>query len=82
MRPTDPRQAALYDAEAAALELTEAVVAEMQALRVKRRDLAKRMKTTKGRITQLLDGPNFTFRTAARLAVAAGLRFTVRLERP
>jgi hypothetical protein len=70
------------DAEAAALELTEAVVTAMHQLGLKRRDLADRMSTTKGRVTQLLDGPNFTFLTAARLARSVGLRFTVKLEEP
>ncbi len=74
------KQQAVYDSEAAILELTEQVVAAMHKNNLKRIDLAKRMGTSKGHVTQLLDGPNFTFRTAALLSLAAGLRFHVSCE--
>ncbi|HCF62491.1 MAG TPA: hypothetical protein DFS52_31430 [Myxococcales bacterium] len=79
-RFSDLRAQAIYDRENAIMELTEAVVRAMEAQNLTRAEVAKRLGKSKAAITQLLQGPNFRFGTAAELAVAVGLHFHARCE--
>lgn len=63
----------LYQQERAILELTELVCEMMGEQDVSKSELARRLGTTKGYITQLLDGrTNMTVRTMADVFVALG----------
>lgn len=67
--------------ETAIIEFTEQIVSAMKARNLKRIDLANAMGKSKAHITQLLQGANMTFGTAAELALAVGMRFRPVLER-
>ena len=66
--------------ETAIIEFTEQVVSAMKARGLKRTDLASTMGKSKAHVTQLLQGPNMTFGTAAELALSVGMRFRPLLE--
>ena len=66
--------------ETAIIEFTEQIVSAMKARNLRRVDLANAMGKTKAHITQLLQGPNMTFGTAAELALSVGMRFRPVLE--
>lgn len=71
----------LYDREAAILAFTERIVELMAANGLKRSDLAKKLGRSKPYVTQLLRGANFTFDTAAALALAVGGHFIPDVKR-
>ncbi|MGI5862045.1 MAG: hypothetical protein ACOX6T_08295 [Myxococcales bacterium] len=62
------------------MELTEAVVRAMKAQNLTGAEVAKRLGKSKAAVTQLLQGPNSRFGTAAELALAVGLHFHARCE--
>ena len=72
---------ALYHQEGAILEFTEQLVDAMQKKNIRRSELARILGKSKPYITQILQGStNFSLRTAATLALAAGMQLRVKLE--
>jgi transcriptional regulator with XRE-family HTH domain len=66
-----PQKMRLYQQERAILEMTEIICELMQEQNVTRSELAKRLGTTKGYITQLLDGrTNMSIRTMSDVFAA------------
>ena len=64
-----------------ALELNEDVVNRMEAQKLNRSDLAKKMAVSKAYITKLLQGhPNMTLKTIAALAVALNAEASITLK--
>jgi transcriptional regulator with XRE-family HTH domain len=62
------------------LDATERVCGAMKDANVSRADLADRLGTTRGYVSQLLDGSrNMTLRTLSDLAFSLGMRFSVQL---
>jgi transcriptional regulator with XRE-family HTH domain len=62
------------------LDATERVCAAMKDADVSRAELANRLGTTRGYVSQLLDGSrNMTLRTLSDLAFSLGMRFSVHL---
>ncbi len=70
-----------YLFEMASLEFGESVVSRMEALGLKRSDLAARMGVSKPRVTQLLAGDeNLTLKTMVALANALDMTLSVSLS--
>jgi len=70
-----------YIAELLVLGLNEQVVARMQAMGLRRSDIARRMGVSKAYITRILRGnPNLTLRTVAALSLALDTRPIVGLH--
>ena len=77
----DARKSAEYAEEAALLEFTEEMVRRMDADKVSRAELARRLGCTPPYITKLLRGPrNFTLASMARIAQALGCTLRVRMQ--
>lgn len=74
-KPVDQRQL-LRNQERAILDTTELLCVLMKGAGVSRSELARRMGTTKGNVTQILDGSrNLTIRTVSDLMTQLGHEF-------
>jgi transcriptional regulator with XRE-family HTH domain len=70
-----------YIAELLVLGLNAQVVSRMEAMGVRRSDLARRMGVSKAYITRILKGnPNLTLRTVAALSLALETRPVIELQ--
>lgn len=77
-----PPDAVLLAREHAILSFLEQLIRKMREDGVTQDAVAKAMGVSKARVSQLMNGPNFTFETAARMAHAVGLEFAVVLRKP
>lgn len=69
-----------YLFEVCSIEVTEAIVERMRALRLSRAELAERLGVSRPRVTQILAGDdNLTLRTLVAVAQALGARLGVQL---
>ena len=75
----DPEFAKLMAEESLILEITEKIIELMQKEKISKANLAKRLKKSKGYITQLLDGSrNFTIKTIADIFHVLG--YSLKIE--
>jgi len=75
----DPEFATLMAEESLILEITEKIIELMQKEKITKANLAKRLKKSKGYITQLLDGSrNFTIKTIADIFHVLG--YSLKIE--
>ena len=69
-----------FEAERLILEASELILETMEQNGVTRSDLAKKIRKTKGHVSQLLDGEqNMTLRTLAKIAYVLGYRVELSL---
>lgn len=75
----DPEGMRLFQQERLITEVTELICREMKDRRIKRSELAERLKKTRGRVSQILNGNerNLTLRTVADIFTALGRTLTV-----
>jgi transcriptional regulator with XRE-family HTH domain len=77
----DPRHRPGLRKEEVILEVTEAIVEELERQKITKADLAARLGKTRGFVTQILSGGrNLTLGTIAEVADALGCRVSVRLQ--